>query len=94
MRVLKNLLPVVAAAAKSSETPMDLDLGGKLALPALRQQVPKRPDEVAGEARLELAIAVLETGALAAKLHSPSWNWHRLLELNLHIPVHSGALCH
>jgi hypothetical protein len=38
----------------------------------------KRP-EVAGEARLELAMAVLETGALAAKLHSPGigtdcWN--------------------
>jgi hypothetical protein len=55
--------------------------------------VRKRPDEVAGEARLELAIAVLETGAFAAKLHS-FWNWHRLLELNRHIPVHSGALCH
>ena len=32
----------------------------------------ERPDEVAGEARLELAIAVLETGALAA---NPTSNW-------------------
>jgi hypothetical protein len=51
------------------------DLRGKVAIqgvfsPARRQQLRKRPDEVAGEARLELAIAVLETGALAAKLHS------------------------
>jgi hypothetical protein len=30
----------------------------------------KHPDEMAGEARLELAIAVLETVALATKLHS------------------------
>jgi hypothetical protein len=47
--------------------------------------------KLAGEARLELAVPVLETGALAAKLHS---HWHRPPGTIRPLPVHSGALCH